>query len=559
MPRKKIPNATTLTKPEPANEALRKDVSELRKVLIATDRQELPKSFGMFFHDAWENVLEPHVAFKDSPHYELLFEYAQLLGTGEFKKRFPDKKGIMICIPPRTLKSKIFTIALPAWIWTFAPWKKFLCLTYSEELAAPFSQDRRNLIQSPWYQKRFKLDIRDDQNEKRRYENDKGGFCFSSSAQATGFGGNFVILDDLLNARFAYSKARRQQVNKFWDDALTTRRNDPSQDVYLIIMQRLHSNDLVGHLTAKEKDEWVIVDIPMEAEETRDYVFPISGKVWTRVKGDILVPEMNTKQYIAGEKRNSKKWNAQFQQRPSPPGGFIFNPDKWIPYDKAPDTDLQVLSVDCAWKSGKANDKVGLMVLGVDGPNRHILSWRHEHMTYNQILDAIRQYRREYPKISYVLVEEAANGYAVIKQLSEEMPGLVGVLPKEDKEARAHSASSDLESGHVFVPNPETNTLVQSEIIDTFAEFQGDGSVEFDDLIDAFTQAINWLRSRYWGTEHIDKQYAELSKSDKPPETGDTCPGCGKSTVVREGSAWMCGGCGSNGRGSRRTIIKPGF
>lgn len=558
MPRKKKSQPPPPT-PEPSSDSLRKNVSDLRKLLIATDRQELPKSFSLFFHDAWEQVMEPHTKFNDSPHYELLFEYSQLIGSGEFKKRFPDKKGLIILIPPRTLKTKIFTIALPAWIWTFAPWKKFLCLSYGEELAGPFSQDRRNLLLSTWYQKRFKLELRDDANEKRRYENQHGGYCFSSGTVATGFGGNVIIVDDLLNARYSYSKARRQQVNKFWDDALTTRRNNAAEDVYLIVMQRLHSNDLVGHLLAKEKDEWVVLDIPMEAEETRDYVFPISGKIWTRVKGDILVPVMNDKKHIASEKKNAKKWVSQFQQKPSPPGGFIFNPDKWIPYDKAPDLDFQILSVDCAWKSGKENDKVALMVVGVDGPKRFVLAWRHEHMSYVGILEAIRGFRKQYPKISYVLVEEAASGASVIKQLSEEMPGLIGIVPKDDKEARAHSASADLDSGQCYIPNPETDIRVQSEIIDTFAEFQGDGSIEFDDLVDAFTQAVNWLRSRYFGTEHLDKLYKEITEAGKPPETGDKCPGCGENTVVREGSLWACSSCKSTGRGTSSKITKVGF
>jgi predicted phage terminase large subunit-like protein len=564
MPRKpkaKVEVAIPLLEQD-THTAAQLEVKRLRKMLVEKDRRELAQDFHEFFKAAWSESIEPHIPFHDSWHYELLCEYAQLLGSGEFKKRFPDKKGLMILIPPRTLKSITFSVALQAWVWTHSPYKRFLCLSYGAELATPLSQKARNLLTSKWYQKRWKIKIKDDANEKAKFENEQGGYRFSSGTVATGYGGNFVIIDDPLNARWAYSKARRQSVNRFWEDALTTRRNNPAEDVFLLVMQRLHSNDLAGHLLSKEAAEWEVVDIPMEAEEDKTYTFPISGKVHKRLKGDILVPSMNTPQYITGEKRNPKKWGAQFQQRPSPPGGFIFDPDKWNYYDPtvgAPDPEFQILSVDCAWKSGKDNDKVALMVMGVEGPRKYVLWYRHERMSYTGILDAIREARKLYPKISYVLVEAAANGEAVIKQLSEEMSGMIGVVPKDDKEARAQAASADL--GSCYIPDPEKDTKVQFDMIDNFADFNGDGSVEFDDLIDAFTQAINWLRMRYWGADHLDKQYKEVTQGqNSDPKSGEECPGCKKSgTVVREGNSWICGSCGSSGRGGHIRLTKRGM
>jgi predicted phage terminase large subunit-like protein len=279
---------------------------------------------------------------------------------------------------------------------------------------------------------------------------------------------------------------------------------------------------------------------------------------------------MNDAKYIKGQKRNMKVWNAQFQQKPSPPGGFIFNPDKWNFYDVVsttekkvalPDPDFQILSVDCAWKSGQENDKVALVVIGVEGPRKYLLDYQHEHMSYVGILDAIRAMRKKYPKISFVLVEKAANGEAVIKQLSEEMGGMVGVVAKDDKEARAHAASADLDSGQCFIPNPEQESRYQTDIIDEFAHFNGDGTIEFDDLVDAFTQAINWLREKFWSSEHLDKAYKEVTEGKNlDPQVGEACPGCGKTgTIVREGTSWVCKSCKSSGHGARRRIVKQGM
>src|SRR5208282_1069158 len=107
------------------------EVKRLRKMLIEKDRRELAKDFYEFFRAAWSECIEPH---------------AQLLGSGEFKKRFPDKKGLMILIPPRTLKSLTFSVALQAWVWTHSPFKRFLCLSYGAELSTPLSQKTRNLL-----------------------------------------------------------------------------------------------------------------------------------------------------------------------------------------------------------------------------------------------------------------------------------------------------------------------------------------------------------------------------------------------------------------------------
>jgi predicted phage terminase large subunit-like protein len=535
----------------------------LRKLLVEKDRRELAANFHEFFKAAWDESIEPHTPFNDSWHYEYLCEWGQLIGSGQFKKLYPDKKGVMILIPPRTLKSNIFSVALNAWCWTHSPWKKFLCLSYGQDLATPLSQKTRNLVQSPWYQKRWKLELREDANEKHKFDTTEGGYRFSSGTVATGWGGNVIVCDDMLNAKYAYSKARRTAVNGFWDDALTTRRNNPATDVYLLVMQRLFATDLAGHLLAKEAEEWVKVEIPMEAEETKDYVFPISGKVHTRVKGDILVPTMNDRRYIAGEKKNPRKWTAQFQQDPSPPGGFIFDPDKWKLYKVKgrPDPEFQLMSVDTATKGKLENDKAAIQVWGVSGPDRWLLKRVHEHLGFTELCDRIEQVKREFPKVSYILVEAQSIGPGVVKVLGEKFPGFVLVTPKDDKYSRAMAASAAQASGNVYIPDPEDDVEMQAEWIDVFSQFQGDGSVEFDDEVDAYSQAMIWLADRFFGDPHLDRLYEETMKGkNTDPQTGEECPGCHrKGTVVREGTSWICKGCGSSGRGGKRRVTQTGM
>lgn len=530
------------------------DLKSTQQQLLTAERNAYRSDFGQFFKAAWSE-LEPNVPFTDSPHYDLLFEYGQLIGSGEFKSLYPDKKGLIINIPPRTLKSITFNVALPAWVWTHSPHKRFLTISYGKDLAVSFSVKRRDLMRTRWYTSHFpEVRIKEDADLKDRYDNDKTGYmvCGSPGAIATGYGGNIIIIDDLLKADEAFSKQSRESANKFFDNSLTSRRNNPAEDVYLIVCQRLHEADIVGHLLKTEPDEWVVIDIPMEAEDDRTYLFPLSNRKWIRKKGHTLLPERFTPSWIRSEKRRPRVWSGQYQQHPSPAGGFIFDPDRWGIYDPTVqvDPDFQIMSVDCAWKSAEENDLTAIHVYGVSGIKRWLLHRYTAHMNYIQQLESIREIRRTFPKISYVLIEEAANGYAVIKQLREEMTGVEAIKPEGGKESRAVAASAD--QSNVFLPMPEKETWVQHEWIDNFAHFTGEGSIEHDDDIDAFSQAMNWLRSRFWGTEHLDKQYAEIQKAGSrnsgiEETTPGTCRACGQPAKVT-GDGWACTVCKASGR-----------
>jgi predicted phage terminase large subunit-like protein len=547
-------------------------VAELKnaaqQVLIA-ERELYRSDFGAFFRAAWEESLEPRVPFTNSPHYDLLFEYAQAIGTGAFKELYPDKQGLIINIPPRTLKSLAFNVALPAWVWTHSPEKRFLTVSYGKDLAISFSVKRRDLMRTKWYQSHFpEVKIKEDADLKDRYDNDKTGYmvCGSPGAISTGTGGNIIIIDDLLKADDAFSKLSRESANKFYDNALTSRRNNPAEDVYLIVCQRLHEGDIVGHLLKNEPDEWVVLDIPMEAEEERVYRFPITDRTWRRKVGHTLLPERFTPAWIKREKRRPRVWSGQYQQQPSPAGGFIFDPDRWGFYDPTAakiDPETQLMSIDCAWKDAQENDLTAIHVYGVSGVKRWLLHRYTQHIGYVVLLDKVRELRKQFPKISYVLVEEAANGYAVIKQLSEEMTGIVPIKPEGGKVSRAIAASADMPN--VFIPMPERETWVQREWIDNFAHFTDEGSIEHDDDIDAYSQAMNWLRSRFWGTELLDKQYDEVTRKENAAAGIElakpgTCRACGSPAAVDESAGtWACSICKARGRLGSRAYQKTGF
>lgn len=257
--------------------ALTEQAKNLKKHLIELERRELSKDFGRFFEDSWSEVMEPGTELAPSWHYEYLSEWLTLLGTGEFRRRWPKKKGLIINIPPRTAKSLMCTVAFPAWLWTFAPNKKIMAISYGSELAIPLSVKRRELIESQWYQQRWNVRLKDDENLKQRQGNTKSGYIVAGTpgGTITGVGGDVIIVDDPLKADSAYSETERVNANNFYDNTLRSRLNSPTEGVFLVVMQRLHQEDFTGHLLSSEPGEWEHVSIPLVEEEEKPEV-PVS-------------------------------------------------------------------------------------------------------------------------------------------------------------------------------------------------------------------------------------------------------------------------------------------
>ncbi len=542
----------------------RKLAARTAKLLSLKKRKLYEHNFFEFFKEAWKQSIDMGVPFADSWHYRYLCEYLTIIGAGKFHEYFPGKKGIIINVPPRTSKSNMLSIAFPVWKWINDPTARIMAISYGADLAIPLSLKRRDLIKSDWFRSNWgdKVRIKDDSDQKVRFDSTAGGYMIAGTpgGTITGIGGNLILIDDPLKASETNSKAAREGVNNFWDDALDSRLNDPSKDLYMVIMQRLHSKDLSGYLMDKEKDWWINVSIPMEAERDTEFIGPLSGKSYPFLKGELLGGKRFPAHTVASWRSKTRFWRSQMQQDPTRATGYIFNPDGWRYYDPTsmPDPPFQVMSVDCAYKSGKDNDQNAIHIYGAEGVNRWLLYRDTRIMNYTSLLDAIREAKKMFPKIAYILVEEAANGFAVIKQLRSEFPGVVGIKPEGSKESRAHSASADVESGNVFLPMNERVGWTQ-KFVDNFSDFAGDGSVEYDDDIDAMSQAVNWLRARYNG---VMGYYDTLAKEDAPVATvvammanvarldtplSSTCSSCKRTVAVVNGS-WQCDWCGCSGK-----------
>ena len=222
----------------------------------------MKRSLKEFTKRAWPTI-EPGREFYDNWHIDAISEHLQAVVEGDIKR-------LIINIPPRHMKSISVAVALPAWTWTIQPEKRFLFASYAGSLSIRDSVKCRRLIDSKWYKDHFghTFKLTSDQNQKQRFENDQTGQRIATSVDGalTGEGGDIIVVDDPHNVREAESSTVREGVLEWWDQAMQTRLNDPKTGAFIIIMQRVHENDLTGHILGNEYNAWDHLCLPARYE-----------------------------------------------------------------------------------------------------------------------------------------------------------------------------------------------------------------------------------------------------------------------------------------------------
>lgn len=456
-----------------------------RQVELEARREHL--TLAEFTRGAW-HVVEPAAPFVEGWHIDAVAEHLEAVTRGQIR-------NLIINIPPRHMKSLSVCVMWPCWEWTEHPAIRWLFSSYSDRLATRDSLKCRRLIQSPWYQSRWGsvFSLTGDQNEKTRFENNKTGYRLATGVggAGTGEGGDRIVVDDPIKAKDADSEAIRASVNTWWDETMSTRGNDPKMVAKVIIMQRLHAQDLTGHMLEKMAEggeRYEHLSLPAEYEP-RAYV---SGIGWSDPRtepGALLWPARFGQDELAKLKIALGSYGAagQLQQRAAPRSGGILKRAWWRFYTRRPDRfDEVVDSWDMTFKDADGADYVAGQKWGRVGADCYLLERTHERLDFVASVAAVRTLAALPPVAHAKLVEDKANGPAVISVLRSSVPGLIAVEPFGSKVARAAAVSPTIEAGNVFLPDPTIAPWIE-QFISECASFPLGAH---DDDVDALTQAL---------------------------------------------------------------------
>lgn len=512
----------------------KRQLNERRFMLLSEmDKRGCERSLEQFTRSAW-HIIEPGTKLQWNWHISTLCGYLEAFHKGEIHRR------LIINIPPGTLKSILVSVMYPAWAWIDKPERRFLTVSNEQGLATRDALRMKHIITSDWFQSKWPLSLQSDQNEKTLYVNDKKGFrqAVGVSASNTGKRGDDLILDDLIAAKNAFSDVIRVGVNNTFDQELSTRLNDPVESGILLIMQRLHEEDITGHLLKKVKTKWTHLSIPMRYEEkaTFDAGEDIGRPELNdprKTKGELLFPNRFTNKSVEGLEEDLGEYGfaGQMQQRPVPSGGGIIKSFWWKIWgnDKPlPLCEHVFCSYDTAFseKDMKNSAFSAMTRWGVfwhEQKQRYCLiclgRW-YDRVGYDELRKFAKECESKFEPDAH-LIEKKATGISLIQDLKRALPSKIRSYSPgkgEDKVSRANSVTPMFSSGLVYIADKawavgDKNKGITG-LIDYVANFPN-GAPPSADLTDTVTQACIYLRSGNWVLHPDDDNFEEETNKEK--------------------------------------------
>ncbi len=455
--------------------------------------------------------LNPQVRFLDNWHIELMASELERCRRGQTRR-------LIINVPPRSLKSHCATVAFPAFILGHSPNRQIICASYGQDLANKHAMDCRTLMTSAWYQCIFPTRLSAHRQALQEFVTTKNGFRLATSVGGvlTGRGADIIIIDDPLKPDEALSQTQRKAVNDWFDHTLYSRLNDKRSGVIIIIMQRLHEDDLVGHVLGQE--QWRLLRLPAIAEEDESYSLqhPATTRIVTRRMGEALHPDREPLEALSNMRRTLGEYNfaGQYQQAPAPLGGGLVKASWFKTY--TPSTvptqfELMFQSWDTANKATELSDFSVCTTWGLKGRDLFLLHVLRERLEYPALKRAVQSQATSF-KPRNILIEDRASGTQLIQELRQ--AGIHGVTRYDpqglDKIMRLNSVTSAIENGFVHLPE-------QSEWLNSFVhELTTFPYGKHDDQADSTSQALDWAKCQshkhgflLWMDQQIEKQKVE--------------------------------------------------
>lgn len=451
------------------------------KLLAKAMHQLARDDFYVFAVRAFRELHD--VPYMDNWHIKAIAYQLVRLDKGEITR-------LLLTMPPRTMKSFLSSVCLPAWILGRNPSAKIISASYAQALSNEFAFEMRRLMQTKWYRSVFpNVHIDAKKASVDEVKTTRGGFRLSTSVggSLTGRGADLIIIDDPIKAGDASSQTVMESAIKWYSNTVSSRLNNPKTGKIVVVAQRLQPEDLPGQLAAT--GGWEELTLPMVAWQDQE-IEVIPGTFVNRPAGNLLHEERFGEEEIRRlrSEMTEQDFEAQYNQRPLPPGGALFK-QQWLKryYERPPVHEIQGIfqSWDTAYEVAEGNDYSVCSTWALCGRRYYLLEIFRERLQFPDLERAVYRQREKWDA-NLVIVEKAGSGISLYQNIRNHTRRfwIVHINPLGSKQDRASQQSPKFERGEVYVPNeaPWLKTF-EDELI-SFPH------VKHDDQVDSVVQFL---------------------------------------------------------------------
>jgi predicted phage terminase large subunit-like protein len=473
------------------------------------DNARIPKSrlvdaacrtdFLSFFQWSFQ-ILEPGSTLNMNWHLLAMAYHLELVLRGRIKR-------LIIAAPPRTLKSLMASVALPAYMLGRNPATRVIGISHGTDLAIKFSNDCRVLVDHPRHHVFFpKMQL--SKNTETEFHTTQGGYRYARSAEGslTGIGGGILILDDFQKPMDMLSEARRTSTSNIYYSTVATRTNNQHTGAIVQVGQRLHPDDHIGRLLCSA-EKWTALTLPAIAEKD-EYIAIGPGQWHLRRVGDLLHPAQESRDFLeALRSQDPEIFAAQYQQSPIPPGGFLIKRDQiqyCVELPKRTPSSVYIQSWDTGQKPGETNARSACLDILVQD-NKYFIAhalvgqWEYYELERRVLSRANEQ------KPNVILIEDVGFGTALISTLKHKGLPVIAVKPEGDKKTRLLREIAKFANGQVFLLKTAPG---RADLETELFNFPGGRR---NDLVDALSQALSYkyVPPNLW-TPEVLENYAKF-------------------------------------------------
>lgn len=458
---------------------------------------------------------------------------------------------LLLSMPPRHSKSFTITETLPSWFLGKNPTGNVIICGYEGTFAEGFS--RRNRDKFNRYAKDvFRVEENPNIQGVAQWETAAGGRCRAAGLKGgiTGFGAELFIIDDpIKNQEMAESETVLSKIHDEMGPSVQSRIHPGGK--LIVIQTRWVENDVIGYIQSNWSDYvWADINLPCECED--EATDPLHRKLGDSLMGDHMgdfdLPQrirndniwLRSKKLLVCAGEGERVWNALYQGHPSAQNGNLFRDNWWKRYCRKiggetedggtysridiADMEYTCLSVDATFKKTETSDRVAITLWGLSQKNAYLYKLINKRMGFTETVERIKRLCGEYPGIDQLIIEDKANGSAIIDTLkyTDGIPPIVAVNPLGGKYSRAQAVSPFIAGGSVYIPvdftESERREIEDDNHIETgYGRFLYQMShfpfAKNDDMVDSMSQALSRLIKIVTGEDPApEKRWTRFTK-----------------------------------------------